>query len=169
MTSMYDDQIFLFFLETRSYRRHSAFDILRYKILTTHIIGTRNNFAMKLNFQACTLAFITTTSMSFVFHDCSAFVSPSQNAFPHHPNSAHKLKLDQYKWNYSLSRSTQILMGKGDDSEEDITSNNSVNTEDKKKTLSNKLASTWRTILTKLINVFPTLRVAIASFTVGAL
>jgi C-terminal processing protease CtpA/Prc len=57
-------------------------------------------------------------------------------------------------------------MGKDDD-EDDITSNQ-VDTKDKK-VLSNKLANVWRTMLTKIINAFPTLRIAIASFTVGAL
>jgi hypothetical protein len=55
----------------------------------------------------------------------------------------------------------------GKDDEEDVTSNQ-VDTKDKN-TLSKKLANVWRTVLTKLINAFPTLRVAIASFTVGAL
>lgn len=121
---------------------------------------------MKLNARECTLISIIVTSMSFMFHDCSAFVSPSQNAFHIHQNSAHILKLGSFKWNYSLTRSTPFFMGKDDD-EDDITSNQ-VDTKDKK-VLSNKLANVWRTMLTKIINAFPTLRIAIASFTVGAL
>lgn len=103
---------------------------------------------------------ITALIVSIQQHDCSAFI-------PHyHRYSAKQMQID-YCRNHecnTFTASKRILMGKKDD-EDDSTPVEKKDIKD----LTNKVSSIWRTMLTKLINLFPTLRLALTSFTVGAM
>lgn len=94
-------------------------------------------------------------------YNCNAFVS-------HYPKyySARIIPVNSFpKHDFIIPRKpTGIFMGKKDDDDD------SSHVEKKAlKDLSRKFTNTWRSMLTKLINLFPTLRVAFTSFAVGAI
>jgi len=84
------------------------------------------------------------------------------NGFNHHRTGTSPFKfLHQRK--LALT-GTQLASKKDEPEEKSEEDENGVST-----SLSNKIVTLWKVLITKMINFFPTLRVALASFTVGAI
>ena len=90
-------------------------------------------------------------------------IGQTNRGFNHHRTGASPFKFLHHNKLRKLAPTGTQLASKKDEPEEEDEKDGST------PGVSNKIVTLWKVLLTKMMNFFPTLRVALASFTVGAI